>query len=207
VLIIDVRRNTGGDDVVASALLRHITEKPFRLLASSQVKRSTQARNYSKSIIRIPFRWMGLQYLSSETRDYFTGDVGSLSPPATRPLGAHERAEPFFDGPVCVLTGPVTFSAAAEFADAVKTYQLATLVGEATGGRPNDFGNSLPFVLPNSGLTVNIATVLAVRANGDAADASAVAPDILVRRTAADIRSGFDPVLEWAKSCPPRSGR
>ena len=188
-------------------MLRHITEQPFRLLASSQVKRSTEARDYFKSIIRAPFRWMGLQYLSSDGRQYFTGQVGSLSAPAARPVSSLTRAEPFFDGPVCVLTGPFTFSAAAEFADAVKTYQLATIVGDETGGRPNDFGNQLPIVLPHSKLRVDLATVAAVRANGNADDAGAVTPDILVRQTAADIRKGFDPVLERAKSCPPRSVR
>ncbi|HKE87632.1 MAG TPA: S41 family peptidase, partial [Vicinamibacterales bacterium] len=207
VLIVDIRQNGGGADAVAGEFLRHITEKPFRLLASTQIKRSAEARSYFKSMVRIPFRWMGLQYLSSEPRKYFTGEVGSLAPPDVRPVRSYTRAEPFFEGPVCVLTGPYTFSAAAEFADAVKTYQLATIVGEETGGRPNDFGNQLPFALPNSGLTVNIASVITVRANGDAADANAVTPDIVVRRTAADIRSGFDPALERAKSCPSRSIR
>ena len=106
-----------------------------------------------------------------------------------------------------MLTGPITFSAAAEFADAVKTYQLATIVGEETGGRPNDFGNQMPVGIPNSGLTAYIATVVALRANGDAADFSPVTPDIIVRRTASDIRTGFDPVLERAKNCPVRSVR
>jgi C-terminal processing protease CtpA/Prc len=207
VLIIDVRRNGGGDDTIGTELLRHITEKPFRLIASSQIKRSSEARDYVTSLLRIPFRWMGLQYLSSDSRKYFTGATGSLAPPDDRPLRSWPRGEPFFDGPVCVLTGPRSFSAAVEFADAVKTYQLATIVGEETGGRPNDFGNNLPFLLANSKLTVNIATVSAVRANGNASDPNAVIPDILVRRTAADIKSGFDPVLERAKSCPARSVR
>ena len=207
VLIVDIRQNGGGDDTVASLFLRHITERPFRLLASTQVKRSAEARSYFKSIIRIPFRWMGLLYLSSETRKYFTGQVGSLAPPDLRPVRSYTRAEPFFEGPVCVLTGPFTFSAAAEFADAVKTYQLATIVGDETGGRPNDFGNQLPFVLPNSGLMLNIASVIGVRASGDAADADPVTPDIVVRPAAADIRAGYDPVLEQAKSCPARAIR
>jgi C-terminal processing protease CtpA/Prc len=150
---------------------------------------------------------MGLLYLSSDTRKYITGPAGSFAPPDDRPLRSWTRGEPFFGGPVCVLTGPRSFSAAAEFADAVKTYQLATIVGEETGGRPNDFGNNLPFLLPNSKLTVNIATVSAVRANGNASDSNPVIPDILVRRTAADIKIGNDPVLERAKSCPARSIR
>jgi hypothetical protein len=207
VLIVDIRQNGGGDDSVASVFLQHITEKPFRLIASTQIKRSVEARNYFNSIVRIPFRWMGVHYLSSDVRKYFAGSPGSLAPPDVRPIRSYARAEPFFEGPVCVLTGPFTFSAAAEFADAVKTYQLATIVGEETGGRANDFGNQLPFALPNSRLTINIASVIGVRADGDAGSASAVTPDIVVRRTAKDIRNAFDPVLERAKSCPPRSIR
>jgi hypothetical protein len=207
VLIIDIRENGGGEDSVSQALLRHLTEKRFRLLTSVQLKRSKEARESINSVIRIPFRWMGLPYLSTEARQYLTGEVGTLSPPLERPLEERKRAEPFFDGPVCVLTGPHTYSAAVEFAEAVKAFGLATLVGEETGGQPNSFGNQFPFSLPRSHLSVNIATSRGVRANGDLADFSPVKPDIVVRTTVADIRRGFDPVLERAKSCPPRSIR
>jgi C-terminal processing protease CtpA/Prc len=108
---------------------------------------------------------------------------------------------------VCVLTGPRTDSAAVEFAEAVKTFGLATIVGEETGGQPNSFGNPFPFSLPRSGLPVTIATARGVRANGDLADFSPVTPDLVVGTTAADMRRGFDPVLERAKNCPPRSIR
>jgi len=205
VLIIDVRRNGGGEDSIASELLRHITGKPFRLLASTQVKRSWEVRAFAKSMIRIPFRWLGLQYMVPSAREYFVGPVGSLSRPDERPVMTRPRAEPFFAGPVCVLTGPFTFSAGSEFADAVKAFGLATVVGENTGGQPNSFGNDFQFLLPRSGLTANIATARSLRASGDAADFSAVKPDIVVRTTAADIKAGFDPVLERAKRCPERA--
>jgi hypothetical protein len=207
VLIIDIRENGGGDDSAAESLLRHLTEKRFRLMTSVQLKRSQETRDFIRSMIQVPFRWMGLYYLSSEARQYFNGPLGTLSPPLERPLPERRRAEPFFEGPVCVLTGPVTFSAASEFAEAVKTFGLATIVGEDTGGQPNSFGNPFPFVLPQSGLSVSIATARSVRANGNLADFSPVTPDIIVRTTAADIRRGFDPVLERAKSCPSRSIR
>ena len=207
VLIIDIRENGGGEDSAAQALLRHLTEKPFRLHTSAQLKRSKEARDFISSMIRIPFRWLRLHYIPSEVRQYFTGQVGTLSRPLERPLKERPRAEPFFDGPVCVLTGPRTYSAAVEFAEAVKTFGLATIVGEETGGQPNSFGNGFPFTLPRSGLLVNVATSRGVRANGDLADFSPVKPDIVVRTTAADMRRGFDPVLERAKSCPPRSIR
>lgn len=207
VLIIDVRENGGGEDSIAAELLRHLTERPFRLLASWRVKRSKEVRDAGKSLIRIPFRWLGLPYLVTEGRQYYLGPEGTMSPPLERPILKRPRAKPFFDGPVCVLTGPHTYSAAAEFAEAVKAFGLATIVGEETGGQPNSFGN--PFMLPlrRSGLAVQIATARAERASGDVTDFKPVIPDIIVRTTAADIRAGFDPVLERAVNCPPRTIR
>jgi C-terminal processing protease CtpA/Prc len=208
VLIIDVRENGGGEDSATTALLRHITEKPFRLSASTQVKRSQEVRDFVNSLIRIPFRWMRLHYLSSEARQYFNGEPGTLAPLVERPVRTWPRADPFYAGPVCVLTGPHTGSAAAEFAGAVKAFGLATIVGEETGGQPNSFGNPFPFTLPRSKLTVQIATARGVRASGDLNDFTSVKPDIVMRATAEDIRAaGFDPVLERAKSCPERGIR
>jgi C-terminal processing protease CtpA/Prc len=206
VLIVDIRRNSGGDVTTAQSLLRHLTEKRFRFSTSSQVKRSKEAKDFVSSVIRIPFRWVGVHYLSSSVRQYM-GQPGTLSRPVEEPLAVHPRAEPFFDGPVCVLTGPQTFSAAVSLAEAVKTFGLATIVGEETGGKPNSFGNQIPLSLPRSGLLVTVSTASSVRVNGDPGDFSPVKPDIVVRTTAADIRRSFDPVLERAKSCPPRSIR
>ena len=155
-------------------------------------------------MIRIPFRWLQPQYLSAEGRQYYLGELGSLAEPLERPVQRHERAEPFFAGPVCVLTGVYTFSAAVEFAEAVKTYGLATIVGEATGGQPNSFGNPMVFPLPHGGLAATIATARSVRANGNTTDFNSVTPDIIVRTTAEDIKTGRDPVLERAKECPQR---
>jgi len=100
--------------------------------------------------------------------------------------------------------GPHTFSAASEFAEAVKTFGLATVVGEETGGQPNSFGNAFAFPLRRSGLSVEIATSSGVRASGDVTNFTPVMPDIVVRTTAADIQKYFDPVLERAVNCPAR---
>jgi C-terminal processing protease CtpA/Prc len=99
------------------------------------------------------------------------------------------------------LTGLYTFSAAVEFAEAAKTYGLATIVGEVTEGQPNSFGNPRAFQLPHAGLTATIATAQSVRANGNTTDFNSVTPDIIVRTSAEDIRKGRDPVLERAKDC------
>ena len=92
VLIIDIRENGGGEDNAAAALLQHITEKPFRLLAYSQVKRSKEVREFGSSMLRIPFRWMGLQYLSSEARQYLTLAMSARSPLPS--IGPSRRGSP-----------------------------------------------------------------------------------------------------------------
>ena len=127
-----------------------------------------------------------------------------MSRPQQRPILTRPRAEPFFDGPVCVLTGPHTYSAGVEFADAAKAFGLATIVGEETGGQPNSFGNPFTFRLRRSGLVVQLATSRAERASGDVTDFKPVIPDIVVRTTAADSQKFFDPVLERAVNCPAR---
>jgi hypothetical protein len=204
-LIIDIRENNGGDSTIVEELFRHITGKPFRISsASTQVKRSQEVRDMGQSLLRKPFRWLPLPYLVKEGRVYYRGEVGSLSAPDEEPIKTRPRAEPFFAGPVCVLTGPHTFSAAVEMAETVKVFGLAAIIGEETGGQPNSFGNAPVFPLPHSRLPVQIATARAVRGSGDATDFSPVIPDVIVRTTAEEIRSGFDPVIERAKNCPAR---
>jgi C-terminal processing protease CtpA/Prc len=103
---------------------------------------------------------------------------------------------------VCVLTGARTFSAAVILADAVKTYRLATIVGEETGGRANMTMQPVLYSLPNSKFAVSIAAGRSIRANGNADDRQGVIPDIVVKSTALDVQNGRDRVLDRARDCP-----
>ena len=203
-LIVDVRRNGGGYDELGNELLRYVTAKPYRNWGGRELKRSEEFRTFAKSEFFPPvIRWLPVQYLIADGRKVWTGPVGTLATWPAPPLKPPKRAEPFFAGPVCVLTGPYTFSAAVIFADTIKTHRLATLVGEETGGRPNMFSAQYTHVLPRSGLRADISAAHNIRANGDASDRSGVLPDIVVQTTAADIRDGRDPVIERARQCPP----
>ncbi len=203
VLIVDIRKNGGGETALGEELLRYMTHKPFRTWSSSQWKRSREARDFGKNYVRPPLGWLPWQYLFADGRRMYTGDAGTFSPAQENPIRNPEPAEPFFTGRVCVLTGADTFSAAVLLADAVKTYHLATIVGEETGGHPNLFdGIYYTFRLPRSGFMVSIPTERQIRANGNASDRSGVIPDIEVQTTAADIRAGTDPVLQRARDCP-----
>ena len=101
-----------------------------------------------------------------------------------------------YNGKVCVLTGPNTFSSANMLANAIKDYQLATIIGEATGESCNDYGELYWNQLPNTGLTFYTCSKQFIRANGDAADPNPVFPDIEVKQSPNSLK---DEVLEFAK--------
>jgi C-terminal processing protease CtpA/Prc len=197
-LIIDLRQNGGGDSRLADELLRHFTTTPYRMYSRKDWKMSAEYRAYLKTFIASPIRWLPLEHLSSQGRELFDGPNGKMVIQEEK-LTTPKRAEPYFTGKVYLLIGPRTFSSASDLADAAKTYHLATLVGDETGGRPNTFGEGYQFLLPHSGFVTQVSLAYFLRASGDAADHRGVIPDILVRPAREDLRTGKDVVLERAK--------
>jgi hypothetical protein len=198
-LIIDLRQNPGGDSRLADELLRYLTAKPYRMYSRKDWKMSAEYRAYLKSFIVAPLRWLPLEKLSGMGRELFDGPAGrvvSMEEKLTTP----KRTEPFFSGWVCMLIGPRTFSSATDLADAVKTYHLATLVGEETGGRPNTFGEVYPFVLPRSGFVMSVSSAYYLRASGEESDHRGVMPEVVAAPTREDVRASRDVALERAKA-------
>ncbi len=96
-----------------------------------------------------------------------------------------------------LLVGRGTFSAAGNFATDVDRFTNATLVGEPSGGAPNQWGDPLPLRLTRAGLTAYVATSYQrYGAQGDTR--LAVEPDVRVELRAADFFAGRDPVLSAA---------
>jgi C-terminal processing protease CtpA/Prc len=99
-------------------------------------------------------------------------------------------------GHVVVLLGRMTFSAAANFAAAVDHQTRARLVGEPSGGAPNQWGDRTPIRLPVLGLTAYVAAEWVEVEPSD--ERLAVEPDVLVESTVADFLAGRDSVLRRA---------
>jgi hypothetical protein len=127
-LIIDLRENRGGDSRLGDELLRHITTKRYRMSARKDWKMSAEYRAYLRSFVGWPLSWTRWN-VTPLGRMLFSGPDGQLVEFSEQPTADAPR-DPFFAGAVCVLIGPRTFSSAVDFADAVKTYHLATLIGE-----------------------------------------------------------------------------
>jgi hypothetical protein len=99
-------------------------------------------------------------------------------------------------GKVVVLLGRMTFSAAGNFAAEVDARTRAILVGEPSGGAPNQWGDRAPIPLPRAGLNAYVALEYVEVNSRDRR--LAVEPDVRVEPAAADFAAGRDPVLRRA---------
>jgi hypothetical protein len=121
--------------------------------------------------------------------------------------GNESVLDPFIDGVLArpdlnkkgklfAIIGRATFSSAMKNAITLRDRTRVTLIGEATGGKPNHFGEIRSFKLPNSGLLIQYSTRRWRTMWGD--DPLSLEPDVRINRTIADVLAGRDPALETA---------
>lgn len=179
-LIIDIRENGGGDSGLNDLLLSYITRKPYQQSSGRYWKVSKESKKaYSENEVysRIFGKDFMLQYMNTPNEEVIE-DTGSTE--LTHPI----KPKYFFQGKSCILIGPSTFSSANFLADAVKTYNITTLIGTPTGENTNDFGEQISFTLPNSRCLVFISSTYDIGANGNASILEPVYPDIYIETDA-----------------------
>jgi C-terminal processing protease CtpA/Prc len=195
-LIIDLRRNEGGDDGIGRTLLHHLLWKPF-----------TQTGHRVESAYeRAPYDLV--RYLDTWNFGFFDR-TGS----ATKGLGRNwqlpraegHRINPVdlpdlpFEGRTVMLVGPQNSSAGFLLARDMKASGAATLVGQTTGGNLRGLnGGQLAWInLPASGVGIDIPLLAAVY-DGDVPDAG-VQPDVVVPPSFVDTQAGIDTEMAAAK--------
>lgn len=105
-------------------------------------------------------------------------------------------------GHLYVLIGPVTFSAAQNLVNRLEAYTEAIFVGEPTGENVNFYGDAERLILPQSGLTVQLANLR--WQDADPRDRRvATAPELAAPLRFADYRHGRDPAFELVATMPP----
>jgi hypothetical protein len=114
-------------------------------------------------------------------------------PRLAKPLldGIFQRQNRGLFGPVLVLVGRRTFSAALTNAADLKRFPGAMVIGESPRGRPNNPSEGRSFTLPNCGGEVSVSTEW-VRRYPELGSTPYLPVDIPVRMTFADWRRGVD---------------
>lgn len=167
-LVIDVRNNGGGSTEFGHQILRYLTNKPVR---------------GSASYVRLDDPVIRAQHGNSVQWLRLDGDADE------RPRNAQ-----VFTGPVAVLAGPRSFSAAEDFLVAFDQLQRGLIVGEASGGSS---GQPLSFELPGGGMA-RICVKRDAYQDGREFVGKGVMPHIEARPTLQSVRAGEDPVLAAA---------
>jgi hypothetical protein len=192
-LVIDLRRNGGGDSRLGDELLQYLSDRPWRQAARKEWKVSAPMKRNLKLHLPAWIRWLPLQYVHPMGRKIWgtpEGEVATFEWERVDP-----REEPLrYRGPLAWLIGPLTFSSAMGLAAGAQDCRRGLLVGSETGGIANGFGEVLPFRLPNTQLGLQVSTASFVRSDGDRSLRGGIRPGLPV----ADSGGGEDLVLEAA---------
>lgn len=136
-----------------------------------------------------------LAHLTSRPVRYLSGDAPFYMFNYKR---AREPEEHAFTGTVYALVDGSCFSTSAHFVSLLKQHDIATLIGEETGGSAACSDAKRRIVLPNTGLRVYYSTRVFTTAVEGFARGKGIAPDYAVGPTTEDIAQGRDSVAEFA---------
>ncbi len=100
------------------------------------------------------------------------------------------------------LIGRKTFSAAQHLVNDLRRWTDVIFVGEPTGSSPSSFGDAVRQQLPNSGLTVRIATIYWTDTSGRDQDVKWVAPDLPAPNLASDYFKNEDAAFRMCLDYP-----
>lgn len=196
-LIIDIRRNEGGQQGMEDHLLAYLINQDYK----------------KYKYVEIPsFTYSFLQYtdykdqkdiLKKElSEDFYQAKNGRFLNREGHYAGEKPNRNNF-KGEIFILISGLTFSGGSEFAALAKNYTNAKFIGEETGGGyyGNTSGNFLKFTLPNSKLTGRIPLCKFVIEDKDfrIPFGHGVIPDMIIESTIDEYLQGVDVEMNYVK--------
>jgi hypothetical protein len=174
-LIIDIRKNGGGDASLNSLLVTYLTDRPFYEYSKHIEKLTSDIRTT-------------IEYYSQFKKDTIIERNTYVENEIKNPL--------LFNGKVYVLTSIETFSSGTQLAALIKDYRLGKIIGQETGGIPTCFGDHFDFVLPNTKTNVRVSYKWSLRPSG-VDDNRGVIPDIILNPSLMDILTDKDKEMNY----------
>ena len=133
-LIIDIRKNSGGNSALGDELLQYISPVPFNQFGKSIVKYSDIVKQFYKT-------YMNMEFSNPNGIEIEEDELIELKEEHLR-----------YRGNVYLLISHSSFSSAADFSWAFKYFKVGTIIGEETGGMVVCFGDIIHLELPHSKL-------------------------------------------------------
>ncbi len=207
-LIIDMRGNTGGNDIYPTLLFSYLVSKEFRTIEGNHVTTfepsfkpyttfeikdlATDAYFGPASGIWKPDPTGGWLMTEKYGRQYGSRFVGTI--------GVQKPAENHFEGPVYILINGGCFSACSAFTILADYYKRAMFIGDETGGvgsgaAGEDIGPTLPESHLHVGMPLESYFLAVDKRNRD----RGTLPNFEVSQTIEDLAKGRDTVLEFTR--------
>lgn len=190
-LILDIRGNEGGSDDVITELLRHLAWKPVEPTAWQERLRYVKVPPELDPYLST---WdKSFRNREGKVKDLGNGFYTWKEEEANAGIAASESA---YRGKVYLLVDAANSSATFLLASILKNNQLATLVGQPTGGnRKGTNGGQMFFLtLPNSKIEMDIPLIGYYPANEQPDEG--LRPDVEVKPSVEDVVKGIDTELE-----------
>jgi len=196
-LVIDIRKNGGGDegfeDYVLSFLINKDYHKYQYVQASAFAYSFYANSDYKYDWTKLERMLKGEHILEKDGRILRKAGIEEHEKP---------QANPYL-GNIYVLTSGLTYSGGSEFATLLKNYTKALFVGEEVGGGyyGNTSGNRIVLKLPNTQLNIGIPILKFVLSTPIDSNpiGHGVLPDYYVQPTISQFLEGYDAEMEYVK--------
>lgn len=198
-LIIDVRKNEGGNSSEMFKLVQYLIEKPIEYI---EIQNTWQMLKIDSSLIKYVSnkKWAFPWFRQSE-KGYDKTPMGQWKGKGSeKPQIFQPNAERFV-GKIFLLSSPTNSSATFMMVDTFKKHQLATVIGQTTGGNQKGVTASALFfiLLPNSKIEIDVPLVGTEMALAKTLPDAGIIPDIYVKPNILDVVNGIDTEIEVVK--------
>lgn len=193
-MIIDIRGNGGGHEVVFAELFSYLTDQaftPYRQLHTITDKIPNPELYLEQREIA------GLEKWASKNLKKQGNIFLSMNELGTQSISPKKNT---FTGELLVLIDGKSSSATGDFTGLLKASNRAKFIGEEAGGNPfvNTAGKRFTLVLPHSGLQIIIPTLLYTINYEEVNDGHGVMPDYPIQLEIKDVLEKKDKVMEFA---------
>ncbi|MFC2158600.1 S41 family peptidase [Acidobacteriota bacterium] len=182
-VVIDIRKNPGGNGTWAYYLMDHFAQSIYPILEKFEFKVSELFKRSS--------------YASKAGGGVFSAENGTYLPlPGDNMRTPVYRGEKF-EGQVYLLTSHATNSAGVVMAAIFKNAHMGTVIGQETAGRIEFSSDPVKISMPNTGLSF-IVPVAIYALPGDDPDRG-VSPDIQIEYSIKDVKESRDKEIDYVR--------
>jgi C-terminal processing protease CtpA/Prc len=198
-LIIDVRKNEGGNSSEMFKLVQYLIEKPIEYV---EIQNTWQMLKIDPSLK--PYvdnkRWAFPWFAQSESGFTKTAMGQWKGKGADKPQ-IFQPKEDRFTGKIFLLSSPTNSSATYMMVETFKKHKLATIVGQTTGGNQRGVTAGAMFfiLLPNSKIEIDVPLMGTDLELAKTLPDEGVAPDIFVKPNIENAVNGIDTEMEVVK--------